>query len=92
MKECSMRFAIALAVVLALATGFAAGGYAAGKPYQFTGTVKSVDGGTLTVEKGAKETWEFEVSKDTRGTTPKAGDRVTIYYKMVATQLDSKPK
>jgi hypothetical protein len=56
-----MRFAISLWLGLALAMGFAAGGYAAGKSYQFTGTVKSIDGGTLTVEKSAKETWQFEV-------------------------------
>jgi hypothetical protein len=32
------------------------------------------------------------VSTHTRATTPTAGDRVTIYYKMVATEIDSKPK
>ena len=69
---------------------FVAGGYAAAKSYQFTGIVKAADAGTLTVEKSAKETWQFEVSKDTKG-APKVGDKVTVYYKMVATEIEAKP-
>ena len=76
------------AVVLMLT--FVLGGYAATKSYQFTGTVKSVDATTLTVEKSAKETWTFEVSKDTKG-IPKVGDKVTVNYKMVATDIEAKP-
>jgi hypothetical protein len=30
------------------------------------------------------------VSKDTKG-TPKVGDKVTVMYKMVATEIESKP-
>ena len=67
-----------------------AGGYAATKSYQFTGTVKASDGGMLTVEKSAKETWQFEVPKDVKA-TPKVGDKVTVYYKMVATEIEAKP-
>jgi hypothetical protein len=81
-------FTIALALLIA---AFVAGGYAAGKSYQFTGTVKAADGGMLTVEKSAKETWEFELPKDVKGGAPKAGDRVTVYYKMVATEIEAKP-
>lgn len=77
-------------VVLLIVSAFAAGGYAAAKSYQFTGVVKALDGGTLTVEKSAKETWQFEVSKDTKG-TPKVGDKVTVNYKMVATDIEMKP-
>jgi hypothetical protein len=85
------RFGAVLVVVLLVAIGFVAGGYAAAKSYQFTGTVKAAAGGTMTVEKSAKETWEFEVAKDVKGATPKVGDRVTVYYKMVATEIESKP-
>jgi hypothetical protein len=86
-----MRRALLTAVVLALvATSFVAGGYAAGKSYQFSGVVKTADAGSLTVEKSAKETWQFEVSKDTKG-MPKVGDKVTVYYKMVATEIEGKP-
>lgn len=84
------RIVLTVFVVLLLVTAFAAGGYAAAKSYQFTGVVKAVDGGTLTVEKSAKETWQFEVSKDTKG-TPKVGDKVTVNYRMVATDIETKP-
>jgi hypothetical protein len=77
-------------VVVALVLAFVAGGYAATKTYQFTGVVKSVEGSTFSVEKSAKETWTFETSKDTKG-TPKAGDKVTVFYKMVATEIENKP-
>jgi hypothetical protein len=77
-------------VILALTLGFEMGVTAAVKTYQFTGTVKVSDAGTLTVEKSAKETWTFETGKDTKGTA-KVGDRVTVTYKMVATDIESKP-
>jgi len=77
-------------VIVALVLAFVAGGYAATKTYQFTGVVKSVEGTTFSVEKSAKETWTFETSKDTKG-TPKAGEKVTVYYKMVATEIENRP-
>jgi hypothetical protein len=80
---------LALIVVL-LMLACVAGGYAAAKSYQFTGVVKAVDAGSMTVEKSAKETWQFEVGKDVKGGTPKVGDRVTVYYKMVATEIEGK--
>jgi hypothetical protein len=86
-----MRRALFSLLVLALITvAFAAGGYAAGKSYQFTGVVKAVDATSMTVEKSAKETWQFDVSKDTKGTA-KVGDKVTVYYTMSATQIEAKP-
>jgi hypothetical protein len=66
-----------------------AGGYADAKSYQFTGLVKAVDSGILTVEKTAKETWQFELGKETKGATPKIGDRVTVHYRMVATEIEA---
>ena len=78
---------VALIVVLAM-LAFAAGTFAAAKSYQFTGVVKTVDAGMLTVEKSAKETWQFELAKDTKGGAPKVGDRVTVYYKMVTTEIE----
>lgn len=81
----------AILAFVALALAFTAGGYAAAaKSYQFTGTVKTVDAGTLTVEKSAKETWTFDLPSGTKGGTPKVGDKVTVYYKMVATEIESK--
>ena len=85
------RLSIAVLCVLAVVLAFVAGTFAAAKSYQFTGVVKAADSGTLTVEKSAKETWQFEVAKDTKGGTPKVGHKVTVYYKMVATEIEQKP-
>jgi len=87
MKRAVCSVALAAA---SLGIGFGAGLTAAGKSYQFTGVVKSSDAGTLVVEKSAKETWTFSTDKDTKGTA-KAGDKVTVYYKMIATEIESKP-
>jgi hypothetical protein len=81
---------VALTALL-IALAFVAGGYAAAKSYQFTGTVKAVDATSLTVEKSAKETWQFDLPKDVKGAAPKVGDKVTVYYKMVATEIEGKP-
>ena len=85
------RLSIAVVVALAILLAFVAGTYAAAKSYQFTGVVKAVDGSTMTVEKSAKETWQFELAKDTKGGAPKVGDKVTVYYKMVTTEIEQKP-
>ncbi|MGE5245641.1 MAG: hypothetical protein ACM3SQ_15570 [Betaproteobacteria bacterium] len=84
------RLCFGFAVVAVLVLTFALGGYAATKTYQFTGVVKTVDASTFSVEKNAKETWTFERASDTKG-TPKLGDRVTVSYKMVATDIEVKP-
>ncbi len=87
-----MRRTLFAILVLALVAGLlVTGGHAAAKSYQFTGVVKAADASGLTVEKSAKETWQFEVSKETKGGTPKVGDKVTVYYRMVATEIESKP-
>jgi hypothetical protein len=85
------RVLVGFFVVALLMAVLVVAGYAAAKSYQFTGTVKAVDGSTLTVEKSAKETWQFEVPKDVKGSTAKVGDKVTVHYKMVATEIDAKP-
>jgi hypothetical protein len=77
-------------IVAVLALAMAGVGMAAAKSYQFTGVVKTVTGSTFTVEKSATETWEFSTDKDTKG-APKVGDKVTVYYKMIATEIEVKP-
>jgi hypothetical protein len=74
------------AIAVLTATAYAA----AAKSYQFTGTVKSVDGTTFTVQKSATETWDFSTDASTKG-TPKVGDKVTVQYRMVATNIETKP-
>lgn len=80
---------LALAVVFAIGL-LGVADYAADKAYQFTGTVTSVDGSTFTVEKSAKEIWTFSTDASTKG-APKVGDKVTVYYKMIATDIEAKP-
>ena len=83
------RVFVGTAVMLLLVLAFVAGGYAEAKSYQFTGLVKVVDSSSLTVEKTAKETWQFDLGKETKGATPKIGDRVTVRYRMVATEIEA---
>lgn len=83
------RMFAGLAIVILIIVALATGGYASAKSYQFTGVVKAVDSNSLTVEKSAKETWRFELTKDTKAATPKVGDRVTISYKMTATEIEA---
>lgn len=54
--------------------------------------VKAVDSNSLMVEKSAKETWQFELTKDTKGVTPQNGDRATISYRMAATEIEANNK
>jgi hypothetical protein len=78
-------------IALAVGVGFGAGlSAAAAKGYQFTGVVQSNEGGILTVKKSETETWTFSTDASTKGTA-KAGDKVTVYYKMIATEIEAKP-
>jgi endonuclease YncB( thermonuclease family) len=63
---------------------------AAAKAYQFTGVVKTVQGDTFTVQKSPTETWEFSKDAATKGSV-KVGDRVTVHYRMVATDIEANP-
>jgi hypothetical protein len=78
------------AVLILIVTALTYSAYAAVKTYQFTGVVKTVSGDTFTVQKSATETWEFAKDALTKGTV-KAGDRVTVHYKMVATDIEPNP-
>jgi cytochrome c oxidase assembly protein Cox11 len=79
------RIAAVLLVLVTLLTGAA---YAAAKSYQFTGVVKTVEGDTFTVQKNATDTWEFSKDASTKGTV-KVGDKVTVHYKMIATEIEA---
>jgi hypothetical protein len=83
------RLLVTMFVVAVMVAALLVSGFAAAESYQFTGTVKAADAGTLTVEKNAKETWQFEMPKDVKGSA-KVGDKVTVYYKMVATEVEAK--
>ena len=84
-----MRKIVAMLVVLVALltiTAYAA----AAKTYQFTGVVKTVQGDTFTVQKSPTETWEFSKDAATKGSV-KVGDRVTVHYRMVATDIEANP-
>jgi len=79
------KIAVVLVVLAAVLTITA---YAAAKSYQFTGVVKTVQGDTFTVQKSASETWEFSKDTSTKGAV-KVGDKVTVHYKMIATEIEA---
>src|SRR6266478_6313899 len=61
------------------------------KTYQVTGPVLEVTPTTLTVQKG-DEKWEIARDKNTKlNGELKVGSNVTIYYRMVATEVEIKP-
>jgi hypothetical protein len=86
----SRKWLVGAIVAVGLSVALAGIGMAAAKSYQFTGTVKTVTGTTFTVEKSATEIWEFSTDTDTKG-APKVGDKVTVHYKMIATEIEVKP-
>jgi len=59
------------------------------KQYQVTGPVLEVTPTYLVVQKG-DEKWQVGVDKNTKNATVKVGDKVTIYYRMVATEVEVK--
>ena len=76
------------AILMLIVTALTWSVYAATKSYQFTGVVKTAAGDTFTVQKSATETWEFSKDASTKGTV-KVGDRVTVHYKMIATEIEA---
>ena len=47
-----------------------------------------MEGDTFTVQKSATEMWEFTKDASTKGTF-KVGDKVTVRYKMIATDVEA---
>jgi heme/copper-type cytochrome/quinol oxidase subunit 2 len=76
------------AVLLGTLAVFAADAVA--KTYQVTGPVVEVTPITITVQKG-EEKWQVSRAKETKVTGDlKVGAKATIYYRMVATDVDVK--
>lgn len=68
----------------------AVGAYAAAKTYQWTGAVTAADAKEISVDKGG-EVWSFAIDGDTKGDLKaKAGDKVTVTYRMFATKIEKK--
>lgn len=78
--------ALAATAILGAALGWAA----AAASYQKTGVVKEVSADSFTLDLG-KEEWRFYTDGGTAGKDAlKAGEKVTVTYKQVATKVESK--
>jgi hypothetical protein len=83
-----MRHLALGALVITGLAGSALAGEA--KSYQVTGPVTDVAADSITVQKG-KELWQIGKAADTKGAADvKKGDKVTVYYRMVATEVETK--
>ena len=79
-----------LGVVAGTVMTAAAGAWAAAKTYQYTGSVTAVSDKQLSVDKGG-EVWDFALDADSKGAAGlKAGDKVTVTYRMFVTRIDKK--
>ena len=74
---------LALAAALFAAPAFAS----SPDSYQVTGVVKDVNADTITVMKGKER---FEIARGGDTTAVKAGDKVTVHYKMTQTSIEVK--
>jgi hypothetical protein len=83
MKKIILTFAILAVVSLPLLASDA-------KDYQVTGPVLEVNASYIVVQKDDQK-WQIAVGQSTKGDKPKVGDKVTVYYKMTATEIETKP-
>ena len=86
-----MKRAILLSAGALLVAAMA--GAAEMKTYQVTGPVVSVTDDAIVVTKG-KDNWTIGKDASTKGPAVKPGDKVTIHYRMTATDIEvkSEPK
>lgn len=78
-------------VSVALLVGAALGFAAAAATYQKTGVVKEAGADTFTLDLGKDGEWRFYTDASTSGKEAvKAGDKVTVTYKQVATKIEAK--
>ena len=86
----SLKSVSAAAVCAAFLISAGALGAADAKSYQVTGPVLEVTPTTITVQKG-QDRWEIGRGKETKVTGDlKVGTRVTVYYRMVAEEIEVK--
>lgn len=62
---------------------------ASAKSYQVTGPVLEVTDSYVVVQKG-DEKWQIAADQKVQGSA-KVGDKVTVYYQMVAQEIEVKP-
>lgn len=87
MRKPIVGLVVALVALVAFVAGLAVA--AAPKQYQFTGSVVEFDAKSskMAVDKGG-DVWEFSTTglKDLK---VKKGDKVTVYYQMIAKKVES---
>jgi len=59
------------------------------KDYQVTGPVLEVAPTYIVIKKG-EANWQLAIDKNTKGANVKVGDKVTIHYTMVASDIEVK--
>jgi uncharacterized protein YxeA len=59
------------------------------KSYQVTGPVVEITKDYIVVKKG-EANWHLAIDKSTKTADVKVGDKVTVYYTMTATEIESK--
>ena len=85
----AMKYLSSLLLALALAPLATVRG-ADAKTYQVTGPVIEITETTITVQKEDQK-WELARDKKTKGSAKvKVGDKVTVYYRMVAEEVETK--
>ena len=79
-----------VAKIVAAVLLFAAPALAADpKSYQVTGPITEIRGDVIVVQKGPKENWEIATGGKL-GPDVKVGTKVTVQYRMTATQIEVK--
>ena len=86
-----MRMRTFALVAAAALVGGALGFAAAAKTYQKTGVVKEVSADSFTLDLGKEGEWRFYTETGTPGREAvKAGAKVAVTYKQVATKIEGK--
>lgn len=84
------KLILALALAAVTSTSVHVAIAADAKSYQVTGPVVEVTDTTIVVQKG-DDRWELARNKKTKGAADvKVGDKITVYYHMVATEVEKK--
>lgn len=85
-----MRIRTTALILAGLLAGAVLGFAAAAATYQKTGVVKEVAADSFTLDLG-KEEWRFYTDGGTQGKDAiKAGQKLTVTYKQVATKIEAK--
>lgn len=85
-----MRIQNTVLILAGLLAGAVLGFAAAAATYQKTGVVKEVAADSFTLDLG-KEEWRFYTDGGTQGKDAiKAGQKLTVTYKQVATKIEAK--